>query len=380
MGFKINKVKADLRSYPPFLIMGEAKVGKTTLFRDLVLLNYKNPAKGLLISLGQEEGYHSLDDLNYEEAQEWTALEDENGNRGLVEIIDEVLETESDKENKIEMVCLDTLDELVTLATHQVFEEHREATGSYPKSLNDALGGYSRGKERVVFLIREQIARLRKAKIAVFILAHTKVKAKNDVYSDINYEVITNNLDSTFYTPISSMAQMLVNIVYKRQFGDITEKKKKQKNGAELVEQVGNLVSSQRMMVFCDDTFVDAGGRFTGLPKELPLSAENFMKAFEQGVRNSSKASPEEIQERFKQEEIENNAIAEQQAEQLRLNKKIQVVDEIKVFIKADQLKSMKILKPLVTKYKMTGFDNDSLNAVEYENLVEMKEKLEREF
>ena len=113
MGFKINKVKADLRSYPPFLIMGEAKVGKTTLFRDLVLLNYKNPAKGLLISLGQEEGYHSLDDLNYEEAQEWTALEDENGNRGLVEIIDEVLETQSDKENKIEMVCLDTLDELV---------------------------------------------------------------------------------------------------------------------------------------------------------------------------------------------------------------------------------------------------------------------------
>ena len=132
MGFKINKVKADLRSYPPFLIMGEAKVGKTTLFRDLVLLNYKNPAKGLLISLGQEEGYHSLDDLNYEEAQEWTALEDENGNRGLVEIIDEVLETQSDKENKIEMVCLDTLDELVTLAAHQVFEEHRETTGSYP--------------------------------------------------------------------------------------------------------------------------------------------------------------------------------------------------------------------------------------------------------
>ena len=61
MGFKLNRIKADLKAYPPYLIMGESKVGKSTLFRDLVLYNYKTPTKGLLLSIADENGYYALD-------------------------------------------------------------------------------------------------------------------------------------------------------------------------------------------------------------------------------------------------------------------------------------------------------------------------------
>lgn len=377
MGFKINKVKVDLRSYPPYLIMGEPKVGKTTLFRDLVLLTCKDKEKGLLISLGQEEGYLALDDLQYEEAKVWDQIEDINGKRGLVQIIDEVLETQ-DSDNRIELVCFDTFDELVDIAIQQVFEEHRDLTGSYPKSINDALGGYSRGKEKVNRLIKEQIARLREAHVAVFILAHTKVKSKNDAYSDVNYEMITNNLDSTYYNPIANMAQMIVNIVYKRQFNDISEKKKKTKNG-EIVEQKGNLMSSQRMMVFCDDEFVDAGGRFHGLPKELPLSAENFMKAFEMGVKNSTTASESELEERKQNEIAENNAIAEKASEDLAMDKKLKIVGEIKAAIHENQETAFLKIKPVVSKYKIKGFEKEHLVDVDIEKLIEIKNLLDEE-
>ena len=91
MAFKVNRTKADLCSYPPYVIMGEEKVGKTTLFRDLVLCKYKVPERGLLISLGNEEGFLALDDINYEEAKVWSKMDD-GISRGLVEIIDEVIQ------------------------------------------------------------------------------------------------------------------------------------------------------------------------------------------------------------------------------------------------------------------------------------------------
>lgn len=372
MAFKINKVKADLRSYAPYIIMGQPKVGKSTLFRDLVLLNYKDPAKGLLISMGQEEGFLALDDLNYEEAKTWDDYEDENGNRGLVQIIDEVIETQGTPD-QIEMVAFDTLDELVEVATVQVYEEHREQNGTYPKSLNDALGGYQRGNKRVVELIKEQIARLREAKIAVFIIAHTKIKVQTDIMTSQEYEIITNNLLSTFYNPIANIAQMIVNIVYDR---TIDEKKIIKKEKEE--HEIGKVVSAQRMMVFCNNPFVDAGGRFNGLPEKLPLSAENFMEAFKMGVKASSRnvEMTDVKMEELRQAEIkENNEIAEATAKKQELAQKMEVVKEINVLLKEDPNR-VGTISGIIKEAQMKNFSEKEVEKVDIEVLHRMREAL----
>lgn len=370
MAFKRNKVKADLRSYPPYIIMGQPKVGKSTLFRDLVLLNYQDCTKGLLISMGQEEGYLALDDINYEEAKSWNDCEDENGNRGLVQIIDEVIETQG-TEDQIEMVAFDTLDELVEIATLEVYEEHRENYGSYPKSLNDAFGGYQRGQKRVVELIKGQIARLREAKIAVFIIAHTKVKVQTDVMSGQEYELITNNLTSTFYNPIANIAQMIVNIVYDR---TIEEKKGSKKDEHE----IGKVVSAQRMMVFCNNPFVDAGGRFNGLPEKLPLSAENFMEAFKMGVKESSRTvnmTEEKIQELREEEKKENNDIAENAAKKQESSQKMEVVKEINALLKANPDK-VGTISNLIKEANLKNFSEKEVSKIDISVLEKIRETL----
>ena len=374
MARKINKVKADIRSYPPYIIMGQPKVGKTTLFRDLVLLLYKDPSKGLLISFGDEEGFLASDDLQYEEAKTWDDYEDENGNRGLRQIIDEVIETQGTDE-QIEMVAFDTYDELIEVATKQVFEEHREQYGTYPKSLNDALGGFQRGHDRVCELVREEIGRLRSAKIAVFILAHTKIKTETDPLTGLQFEQITNNLTSKFYTCISGIAQMIVNIVYERKIEDVEVKNDKKKNEA------GKIISSDRVMVFCNNPFVEAGGRFSGLPEKLPLSAENFMEAFNLGVKNSSKseiltdASMETLR---KQEQEENNKAAKESALMQETKKKMEVVREINSLLKADPNKAG-IISELIKKAKIKNFSEKEIEKVDIAVLEEMREALSQE-
>ena len=295
MARRLNTVGVTLGSYPHYIIMGGRKVGKTTLFADLVLYNYKDPMKGLLISCGDEDGYKAIDDLQVEDAKTWDMLEDEDGNRGLVQIVDELISLRGTKD-QIEMVCLDTFDELVEIASKQVYEEHRNEKGKYPKSLNDALGGYGAGQRRVVELIKDIIRRLNQSGMAVFIIAHTKQKEVTDQMTDLKYEIVTNNLDSRFYSPIADTAQMVVNIVKERNIEGAGVEKKTIKGKEVEVKVAGKQKSIDRYMYFRENTYVDAGGRFEGLPERLPLSAENFMKAFEMGVTASKKKNNTEAE------------------------------------------------------------------------------------
>ena len=145
----MNTVKVDLASYPAYVLMGQRGIGKTTLFRDIVLAEYGSPEFGLLISCGNESGYHALDNLQVEEVKEWTkefgypekeeGVPEELWTRGLIEVVDDLVFNKSNY--KIKAVCFDTLDELYPMAEQRVFVEHKRKKGAFPESLNAALGG-----------------------------------------------------------------------------------------------------------------------------------------------------------------------------------------------------------------------------------------------
>ena len=66
MAIKRNKVKVDLTSYSHYILMGEAKIGKTTTVYELAKQEYSLDEM-LLISCGNEQGYKALPDIQYEE-------------------------------------------------------------------------------------------------------------------------------------------------------------------------------------------------------------------------------------------------------------------------------------------------------------------------
>lgn len=387
MAWKKNVIKADLRSYPPYLIMGLPKTGKTTLFRDLVLHNYKTAEKGLLISCKDEEGYHALDELQVEVARDWDSEEDEDGNRGMIQIIDDLIENKN--EHGIEMIGIDTLDKMVELATQEVYEIHRKLKGVYPLSLNQALGGYGAGGKKVAELITNEIKRLNSAGYAVFILAHVKKKDKEDVVTGEVYEQITNNLMSTFYNPVADICQMIVNIVTEMEFDNSDERFKEVESinskGIKTKEIVGvkkKRAEPIRMMYFRDSGFVDAGCRFTGLPEKLELSAENFMYAFEMGVKNSSINKPISDEEIVKMKKSEEKTISKQ-AEKIKAKQaekeikekeyavKKEIVEQFKE--KATTLSALQLsqIKDLNLRYDVKSYED--LDIIPMDMIAELK-------
>lgn len=366
MAFKMNTIKYDLCSYPSYVIMGQRGIGKSTLFRDIVLKEYKSPEFGLLISCGNESGYHAIDNLQVEEAREWTKElgypEKENGvpedqwTRGFVEVIDDLVLNKNNY--KIKLVCIDTIDELYPMAEQRVFVEHKRKKGTYPESLNSALGGYGAGQNRTVELVSEQISRLFNAGYGVFIIGHVKVKDKIDPVTGDIYEQYTNNLSNKYFGAIADNAQMVVNIVNELNIvgSNVADNK------------AGRLEGASRMMYFRDTGLIDAKSRFVGMPDKLPLSADNFLKAFEEGVKNSQTvgnpltakevAVKKEDEVKEKKQTYKNVVKAEESDDRRRESLADEIKSAMKNVIKGGGSDTVTALQQVMKEYGLTSQDD----------------------
>lgn len=304
-GIKKNKVKADLCSYPPYMFLAPRKFGKTTFWYKLVREVWGDDDKGLLISFGNEEGYHALDGVQVAVVENWSADYDEdNDTIGFIQLVDDIVE--NNDEYGIKGVCFDTLDTMVGVATKEVLRQHKKEKGTVCKTLNEAFSGYGRGKQRLLDIMDTQIDRLRKAGIAVWFLCHTKLKEKSDMLSGEKYEQITNNLTDDIYTHFADAAQIVMTGAFDR----------------EIV--AGKIISEDRVVYLRGNSTVDAGGRFTEIVEKIPLDVSEFMKAFEDAVKASiegdssdgsiKKMKEEEEKERKKAAKIAKEKDAERKA------------------------------------------------------------------
>ena len=141
MKYELNKIKVVLENYK-HLLRGPAKLGKTTLYRDLILEAYGTPEAGLLISPSNETGFRAIDNLYAQEAPTWKAF---------VEVVDDLVDNKAD--NNFKIICIDTVDALIEIATDRVLQMHYQQKGERATSLNAALGGYSAGQNKVSELI-----------------------------------------------------------------------------------------------------------------------------------------------------------------------------------------------------------------------------------
>lgn len=272
--YKKNKVKCDLGSYI-HLIRGVRKVGKSTLYRDLLIAEYGDTEYGLHISVGNETGADALDDLITIQAEDWSAL---------MEIKDDLIENKAD--NKFKLVCLDTVDELIKIAIAEVLRLHKKAKGQAAESLNSSWGGYGAGRKKVEELIDQLLADLRHAGYGIFLIGHTKLKDVKQKNGD-EYQQLGSNLTSDYDGIFANKADIIMTISVDRDIQD------------------GVIVGTKRFMHFRDDGFVDCGSRFTGMPDKVEYGAQNYIAAFEQGVKSSivGQVDDDEIKKTAKAEE-----------------------------------------------------------------------------
>lgn len=258
MAFKKNVVKCDIGSYIHY-IRGTKKVGKTTLFRDLVLAEYGKAEAGAHISIGNETGADALDELVTDSAENWAQLK---------EIVSDLVENKAD--NEFKLVCLDTVDELVKIASDEVLRQHRIKKGKPAESINDAFGGWGAGRKKLIELIDNLLADLRHAGYGIFLIGHTKLRDVKEKNGD-EYQQLKSNLSEDYDGIFANKADIIMTITSDKEIVD------------------DRIVGTKRYMHFRDDGFVDCGSRFKDMPEKVPYGAQEYLDAFEEGVKSSVK-------------------------------------------------------------------------------------------
>ena len=301
MKYQKNTIKVDLGSYRHY-IRGIKKSGKSTLFRDLCFKAYGRYDAGLIIAPGNEKGYLALDSVYAIEAIDWSTF---------VEIVDDLVENKAD--NTFKLIALDTIDELISIAIKKTLQVHFQRKGEKVDTINQAMGGYSAGQVYVQDIVNNQLARLENAGYGLFFIGHCKlktIKKQGDSSEEDGYQQLTGTLDGRFESIFADKADIICTINVEREVDN------------------GHVTGTQRYLYFRSDGFVDAGGRFTNMPEKVEMSAENYLAAFEQGVRSSfmDQSKVEKIEDMRKIELAEKEESAQKFVEE---SKAAKVMDSV---------------------------------------------------
>ncbi|WP_297131810.1 AAA family ATPase [Terrisporobacter sp.] len=256
----LNKLRIYLRSVKKF--------GKSTLFRDLILEEYGNPEKGLLVGIGNEIGYTLLDNLNCTHVDTW---------KDFMELKKWLIQGKVNGEHEIEIVAFDVIDEIMPIIEKEVCRLSTVANQKPCDSINKAFGGYGKGQEKVKELLKEYFSELYKAGFGIFAIAHTKTKniIEKGFEESEGYMTLTSNLPNT----------------YEGIFGDIFDVVLTGLIDREVVD--GKTTSATRKLYFRGTSYVDAGCRFAkdAVPEYMEFEQSNNAREFIDILKNGMKDS-----------------------------------------------------------------------------------------
>lgn len=272
----INVIKPDIKNLSIYL-RSTKKFGKTTLFRDVILEKYGDPAKGMLVGCGNEKGYKILDNLNTTQVKTY---------KDLQELADWLIK-EKGKEHDIEMVAFDTGDELALIADAETIRQSNvENPTKKCKSIKAAFGGYTAGEKfSANNIIKPYMTRLEDAGFGVWVIAHTKfktIKEKGGLEED-GYMQLSSNMGADYEAAFGDIFDVTLTGVIDR---DLEEKKVGDKTKKYATDTI-------RKLYFRGTTLIDAGGRFAdgAVPEYLvfdkPNMAADFIRVVEEGMEKS---------------------------------------------------------------------------------------------
>ena len=261
-GIKTNKATTDPKDIN-IVILGEPKVGKTTLYRDLVRIMYGTLEGGLLLKF--EDGVRTMSNIQVYPSEGIIDNDiDEDGDITKT-AFEKVMELKqsliANKDSvKFRTIGVDVIDAMYDVFEEETmrraidYEEEKAFTKNEPVknvvSLNGAFGGFAEGSKACNKLIKKEFYQPLKSVGYKFIdISHVRLaKVKNKI-EEAEYQVVTSTLPVKSFNVIRDDAEIVLFIV-----------NKKDGNGCEIL--------------FRDDHFYKAGSRLKYLPEKIDLDAQ----------------------------------------------------------------------------------------------------------
>lgn len=259
-------------------ILGESGVGKTTLMKN-VCEKIVGSDGYLLLNIGKEDGVKCIDGISYEDIPNYKVWN---------EVTTDIIKNKKTDYPDLKIIISDTLDQLFDIAEPEVIRVwNADNIGKKDfvpaKTLNQACGGFGRGEDAVIDLVLNRIWALKNVGVAFFYTGHTKRREIEDAVSGQTYSYLTTNMMQRYFTAVKTKTDVLGIACIDR---EIIKEKTGKKNIITKQEETRNKISAEsRVIKFRDDNYsVDSKSRFANIIEEIPLNADDFIKAITDAI------------------------------------------------------------------------------------------------
>lgn len=261
--------------------------GKSTLLYNVAEKLYGDEGY-ICADFGQEDGYAAISGAVVEKCPTWKRFK---------EMVDDIVKNKETDYPDLKIMIWDTMDAAFECAENfAVMSFNKEHMGEQnfrpATSVNSVDGGYGKGLDRVIGLVKREINRLKEVGVGTWFSAHCKERDQTDLFTGNTYTQLTASLTNRYFGSIRDIAHCIGFGYYSREMehvelgeaNPITKKKKTREA----------VVKEDRRIRFRDDDYLcDAKSRFSEIEPEIGLNADEFIRVLTNAVeaeRNKSKS------------------------------------------------------------------------------------------
>lgn len=350
-------------------LLGESGIGKSTIIKE-ICEKLAGEDGYLALDVGKEDGHDAIAGIVSERIEDWAKF---------VEVTDDIIDNKTKDYKDLQVVIIDTYDQLFDLAEKEVIRLHNKRNPEKPKidTINSAFGGFGKGLDKAIELVLDRLWELKKVGVSFIVVAHTKKKDVDDVVTGDQYSILTSDISQKYFNAIKTKLHFLGMAYIDRNIVQEKTGKKNFKTGEDITK--GKIVSESRVIRFRDDTYsVDSKSRFADIVDCIPFNADEFIKAMQDAImkeHGKGTLTVEQSQKKAAKEAKEKEKFAAQYAEEKAKNhadesRNAELIDIIKTkFPDADDDMKAKV-KTIMQQYDIPNFKENDVSTKGLEEIV----------
>lgn len=298
---KKSRISDFLYDYS-FCLLGESGIGKTTTIALACEQEFGEDGY-MIFNAGKEQGIDCLDGFSYEDIEDWKKFD---------AVTKDIIKNKEKDYPDLKVIVFDTLDQIIEITEPEAIKRwNQEGMGKKDfipaKTLNAAWGGFGKGEDKVIEIILNRVWELMKAGVRVWYTGHVKTREVIDPITNQTYTTLSTNMMTKYFNGFKTKMHVVGIACVDRTIE--TEKTGRKNIVTKKDITVNKVKEERRKIVFRDDNYsVDSKSRFSGIVDEIPLDADELLKALHDAIKNSKRNKVEnkksKKQEPYKADEV----------------------------------------------------------------------------
>lgn len=270
-------------------IIGESGIGKSTLLK-----NFCEKTVGengyIMLDIGKEDGHSAINGIVSEQCANFEKF---------AAVIKDIVENKATEYPDLRVIVIDTFDELCQMAEGVIIRRWNEEAADSKNfreatSIKAVYGGYQGGEKEVVKMLLNMLWSLKEVGVSFMITGHTKTKNSTDPVTGETYSMLSTNLENVYFNAIRTKLHLLGVASIDRDIIRTDTGKKNLKTGQAIMK--GQVAAQSRIITFRDDNYtIDSKSRFSQIVDQVPLDADELIKAMRDAIAHEKgKSTPED--------------------------------------------------------------------------------------